>query len=123
MFDGKSKEALKEQLIKQEAQVDHLVKENEFLRGQVDKLQQALIAKESPVAYHHQKMDEAALNSPEVLPTPEEIHEQKVRRETYQKWMENLEGPLFEDADEMVAALTRQIGVPEHESLHGNDES
>ena len=38
-------------IAKKEAEVEHLREENKFLRGQVEKLQEALYAKESPVAY------------------------------------------------------------------------
>ncbi len=122
LFDGDKKVAEAAAIARLETIVEHLTQENQYLREQVSKLQEALFAKESPVAYQHMKMDEAAANFDDGL-TPEQRERRNKVAEVTKKWVQQLEAPLFEDADDMVSALSKQIGAPEPSSLHDNSES
>lgn len=120
-----SKEDPRDLLIVQlQQQLDKAEEEVEFLRGQVLKLQEALVAKESPDAYAMLKADEAALREEEAL-TPEDREKREQEAEMTKAWVTNLEKPLFASADDMVTALAQNIGMPfgDEESIHGNEES
>jgi len=125
-FDGDKKAELAAHVSRLETQVDHFKEENGFLRKQVEKLQEALFAKESPVAYQQMKMDEAAMEAPS-MPTmsEEELHKRKIEREVMQRHITDLEAgrPLFADAEEMESALIKMIGSPQTEPIHDNTES
>ncbi|MHA2063811.1 MAG: hypothetical protein ACXABY_05430 [Candidatus Thorarchaeota archaeon] len=122
MFDGKKVVEQAESIGSLKAKLELLEKENARLWEQNGKLQEALIAKESPQAYAMIKHDEACATG--------NTDQQEA---AYHKFMEEQsmvsrlaamhEGPTFRDADELVAGLSRVIGVPKFESLHGNDES
>lgn len=111
-------------LAKLEAQVEHLKEENQFLRGSVTKLQEALYAKESPVAYQAMKADEAALDWTPNEMTKEELEKKKLEREMTERWLREIEREnWFDDGDDLIASLSQMIGAPVPESMHENDES
>ena len=60
MAFGEKKAEVAALIAQKEAELEHLRQENAWLREKIDKLQDALIAKESPVAYQHMQMDKAA---------------------------------------------------------------
>lgn len=98
------------------------------LQKQLRHTQDALVAKEAPEAYRD-RMDaeiQAELNS--VQPSDaqlENARKQRVRSDTASRYLQDTEGSLFKDADDMIQMLTRATGVPlgQEGSLHGNDES
>lgn len=91
-------------------------KENLFLR--LEKMSEALIAKESPTAYSVQQMNRPL--------TPEELEEerkQKELRRIYQEFSEMYDKePLFMSPDDMCEKLS-SMGLPESAPLHENEES
>lgn len=114
-------EGLKRELSFRQSQIDDLIKQREELQKQIVVLHKSLIAKESPRAYSDMMADEAArAESPLVAQQRERmIREQKIT----DRHLSDLEGPLFDDVDDMQSSLLQMIGPPEVESLHGDDES
>lgn len=106
-----------------EAEVEHLRDENAFLRRNVEKLQEALYAKESPLAYEQMKMDEAALGTPYDGFSEEEIERRKREAEITKQYLASLEEPMFRSAEDMVSKLTKVMGAPVPTSIHENEES
>jgi hypothetical protein len=98
----------------------HLLQENADLKKQVERLQEALIAKESPIAYAQMRMDQANAEDPVDLEERERIKE---RNEFARRYAARIEEPFFIDADDMISKLSQVIGVPTPKSLHGNEES
>ena len=89
-----------------EMQLASLKEEITFLRKQNERLQEALVAKESPLAYQTMKADEAMLNAPDKSDKlqPNIVHEFLSRRE----------GALFDDVEDLISALGQLSGkVPE----------
>ena len=120
---GDKKANFAAEIARREAECEHLRDEVAFLRKQVTNLQEALYAKESPVAYNQMKLDEYMLNAPDHGPSEEEMERKRKEAEITQQYINGLEGPMFADGDDMVARLTQNIGAPIPQSVHGNDES
>ncbi len=99
------------------------------LSTRLQNTQEALIAKESPEAYRDQKYAEEQARFAEDDDMNDARREaarvQGIRAETTFQHLQNLEGDLFHDADDMITLLTPAAGVPmgECHSLHGNSES
>jgi len=89
------------------------------LEGQVERLQDALVAKVSPEAYQDQM---AAKEAPSSKEMEEEQHRRVRQGEVNRELLTLQEGDLFKDADEMIDILTRGQGAPEFAS-QGHDES
>lgn len=108
-------------------QIADLRRDKTELRDQLKATQEALIAKESPEAYHDKKYAEEQASQP--APSEELLTQRKFRRqqaEVASRYINEMEGSLFKDADDMIQMLTRGVGVPvisESKSLHGNNES
>lgn len=112
-------EMLREQLTERKEEMREL-------KQQLMATQEALIAKESPEAYRDQKDAEVKANAPVLTDEEREAQRrQHERSELASRYIQELEEPLFKDADDMIQHLTRATGVPlgEPQSLHGNDES
>jgi hypothetical protein len=93
------------------------------LELQVDRLQEALVAATAPRAYEQLQRDKI-----EATPADPETIRQNKERETenrlFRAHLETVEGPTFQDADDLIASLGRMIGVKSGaESTHANDES
>jgi len=86
------------------AQLDQLKDENQHLRRQVEKLQEALIAKESPLAYRDLKADQSAVKEPDV--------DRNVDIRLVSEFMAAREKDLFVDVDELISALGQLGGPP-----------
>lgn len=96
-------------------------KEASELRSSIRILQDALIAKESPVAYRDMKMaEEMAAQGPVDL---EKMKRNAEINEANRLILRDLEGDLFKDADDLINSLSRVAGSPTFNSLHKNDES
>lgn len=97
------------------------------LKTQLHHTQEALIAKESPEAYRDKKYaEEQALLDPEPSDAQREnARLQQLRTDTATRYLQDTEGALFKDPDDMIQQLTRATGVPmgQSVSLHGNEES
>jgi hypothetical protein len=91
------------------------------LRASIRILQDALIAKESPVAYRDMKSAEEAAATPQL--DPETVKKNQQLNEANRLILRDLEGDLFRDADDMIDALSSVAGSPQFRSLHGNSES
>ena len=93
------------------------------LKVSLAKTQDALIAKESPMAYIDQKTAEAAATPL----TPEQkkaVEKFEAEQELLAQYAEEVERPnLFLDADDMEMKLIGAIHQPGDESLHGDGES
>lgn len=128
LFDGDAKAELAAKIASLEAHIEHYKDENAFLRGQVSKLQEALYAKESPVAYDQMRMDRMAAEyeDPSDQLSEQEIERRRKKMDLTRRYIQSIEEPLFSDAEDMIEKLTR-IGTPGSPltggSLHGNDES
>ena len=123
MAMGDKKAVQAAEIARRDAECEHLRDEVAFLRSQVLKLQEALYAKESPVAYQQMKMDEATAEAPNHGLPEEEVERRMKEAEITRKYVNSLEDPMFKDAEDMVARLTQNVGAPVPESVHGNDES
>lgn len=97
-----------------------LIEENDRLIKQVERLQEALVAKESPIAYAQMRMDQANADNPDDL---EERQRMKERNEFARRYAASIEEPFFVDADDMIAKLSGIVGMPTPKSLHDNEES
>jgi len=91
------------------------------LRASIRILQEALIAKESPIAYRDMKSAEEAAAVIQIDPEIVKRHQQL--GEANRLILRDLESDLFRDADDMIDALSRVAGSPQLRSLHGNSES
>jgi len=101
-----------------------LQEENDRLRAQVDRLQEALVAATAPKAYDSMQRDKA--NQLELTPTPAQEKAQQERTEEQQflkDYLENMEKPVFEDADDLIGSLGKLIGVSNPEPMHSNSEN
>jgi peptidoglycan hydrolase CwlO-like protein len=89
---------------------------------QIMNLQEALIAIKSPEAYHDQRMDE--LGAPDEMSKAQKA-EVKLRLETEQAWIRELEGPTFKTANDITDLLGGILmgEATQSESIHGNTES
>jgi len=100
---------LKKELEIVRTQLEAQAVERERLISMVEGLQRALVAKESPRAYHDQRMAELVEN-------PQE-EEERLRRQAVsdgvKDYIKYQEDPLWEDADQMVSSLVGVIGAPE----------
>lgn len=103
-----------------EHQKEALEAHNENLLNMIEKLQDALIAKESPAAFDQMQADKAVERNPLTEEEKKRLH---IEHETYNWMAAQEEKPLFDGADDMVDRLRTILGTPEPESLHGNDES
>lgn len=94
------------------------------LRGQVDRLQEALIAATAPRAYDSIQRDKA--NQLELTPTPAQLKAQQDKTEEQdftRNYLENMEKPTFEDADDLISSLGRLVGVAPADPMHSNSEN
>ena len=84
--------------------------------------QEALVAKESPEAYHDRRVEEHLASLPQV---PNEPNRDTKYNRAVMHLAQEMERPLFIDADDMVSRLLPAIAKPVSAtpSLHGNDES
>jgi outer membrane murein-binding lipoprotein Lpp len=101
-----------------------LSEEVERLRAQVDRLQEALVAATAPHAYAAIQQDKA--NQLELTMTPAQEKDRKDKEEEnnfLKDYLENLEKPTFQDADDLVSSLGKLIGVTQPEPLHLNSEN
>lgn len=106
------------------SRVDELKEEIKELKEQISRLQDALVAKHSPTAYLHEK-----LNTPEEPETPEQTKarlEAEAIEQTWNEYVDSQEQPLFnsvDDLDKLMDRIGDNVGAPETESLHDNEES
>lgn len=99
-----------------EAQVASLKDEVIFLRKQNEKLQEALVAKESPLAYQTMKADEAMLGQKESS-QPDRLDSKFVT-----KFMAQREGALFDEVEDLISALGHLGAVPEAKPIGDGNE-
>ena len=118
MFGGKTKLKLAVAL----SSLELLTKEIETLRQdkvelvtRLNLLQDALVAKESPIAYRDRQY------TPEVKPDPRISND----LEMMHRYMEELKSdrPMFDTADDLIYLVNSARGVPQSKSIHNNDES
>jgi type I site-specific restriction endonuclease len=97
-------------------------KDVEDLRESLRATQEALVAKESPEAYRDQR--EAREQAPREYTEEEKatMAQMKAEAERTQKYIDELEDPLFRDADQMFEFLAPSL-APDIKSLHGDNES
>lgn len=101
-----------------------LQEENDRLRAQIDRLQEALVAATAPKAYDAMQRDK--MNQLELTPTPAQIKDRQERTEEQQflkDYLENMEKPTFEDADDLVSSLGKLIGIAQADPIHSNSEN
>ena len=109
--------AVKEGLLQQR------LEEVKHLRDQVDRLQDAYLAVQHPVAYKQVKEDQYDANYPDMDETFSK--ESRQRKQWQDKYLDSLEGPIFNSAEEMIETL-QMVGAAktiEPKSVHGNTES
>ncbi len=97
--------------------------ENSELRGMLSRAQDALIAKEAPEAYRDQKIPEYEATHEPTEEEKEAVKKQRAIANMHAEHFENLEGPLFKSAQDMIDMLSYVEGTPEPASLHNNSES
>lgn len=98
---------------------EFLLKENESLKKQIERLQEALIAKESPVAYQQMQVDKLDYESE----VPEDLTKLKEEAEFIRRAAIAQEQPFFADAEDMVSKLSAIVGINPPDSIHDNEES
>ena len=100
------------------ARVTEYLNQIEHLTGQVEQLQRAIVAKESPRAY-----EDLVRTELEAEETPDWVKDRMEEVEAWQKMADMEMGPLFDDAEDMVSKLVRGIGPPTATQVHDNEES
>ena len=120
---GRGKEELISELAELKGENRALNSQVAFLQEQLRKTQDALVAKESPMAYQDQKDAEAAAQ-----PLSEEAraYQDKMRKqaELDRKLLQEMEQPLFKNAEDMQTMLLGVLNRPsESRSLHNDGES
>ena len=100
-----------------EARANAATEEISRLRGQVDRLQDALVATTAPRAYEDRRADTE-------VPVDTD-HAKKFRKEAElnAELLYRMEQPTFKDADDMIAMLTGDADFMKSVSVHGNSES
>lgn len=93
------------------------------LQSQVTKLQDALVAAKAPEAYRDQQIERE--DQTQVPVSEERIEKNRIIQNTTEAYMNSLEKPLFQSADDLDALLARSLMRDQKgpASLHGNDES
>jgi len=128
IFSG-SKTELQEKIVKLEIDLavkNELLSEKSqdviYLRKQVDRLQNALLAIEHPQTYQTLKDDQFIEDNPDIEETEADV---KRREEAaiMNNYMQQMENPTFRDADDMYDMLGGRIGPPQAEPLHHDNES
>ena len=106
---------------------EDLTADKKDLREQVGRLQEALVAKESPDAYRDQKLAEEEAQTEDTR-TPEEKAYEKKLAEANRDLLIGMESDLFKDAQELQESLASQV-LKDHlaeiypETAHGDGES
>lgn len=103
------------------SQIESLKAEKVDLLKRIDKLQEAIVAVQSPVAYQEMKYDERAVADVN-LRTPEEVQKTKLIQRLTQEWMHSQENQIL-GPDDLEDLQRRLLGTPTPTSLHGNQES
>lgn len=98
---------------------EEIVKERDYLRDRIRVLEEALIATKSPQAYTQMVHDRVELANP----NPGSHSRISQEQEIYQKYISQIEQPLFKDVQDMEDALQTVLNVPQSESVHENTES
>lgn len=120
---GRGKEELIAENAELRGEIKALHSQVEFLQDMLRKTQDALIAKEAPEAYQDQK---AAAEAARPVSEEQAAQREQVRQKMAldKKWLEELEAPLFKDADDMQSMLLGILNKPaESRSVHDNLES
>ncbi len=93
------------------------------LQSQVTKLQDALVAAKAPEAYRDQQIERE--DQTQVPVSADRIEKNRIIQDTTEAYMNSLEKPLFQSADDLDALLARSLMRDRKgpASLHGNDES
>ncbi len=87
------------ELIRAQVELEFLRKDNEQLHKQVEKLQEALIAASAPKAFEALQRDKALPDTKEEM----EARMKQIKEHAYiAQYLEELEKPLFENADDMT---------------------
>jgi predicted metal-dependent phosphoesterase TrpH len=97
---------------------------NDKLHKQIDRLQEALVAATAPKAYESMMRDKD--EGLALQPTAEQLkkQEEKAEEEAFLKdYVDGMEKPTFADADDMISALSRIVGVAvAEEPVHANNQ-
>jgi hypothetical protein len=123
----KENEHLTSQLAALTLRCEDLVADKKDLRDQVERLQDALVAKESPEAYRDQKYAEEEAKIVDTM-TPEEREYERKLAEANRDLLINMESDLFADAKELQETLASQVLNDKlaeiyPETAHGDGES
>ena len=112
---------LKDQVEFYKNQVLALREEKDTLQKQVFMLQEGLMAQRAPEAYRELQRDKVPVDPREI----EAWEKQRAYAEVIPRALKTIEGPLFDNVDDMVKALGVVISEPglKSESIHGNPES
>ncbi len=127
---GKGKRDTERELIHAEAKAESLqtlldsaLADRVELQSQVIRLQDALVSARAPEAYRDQQIEK---EEAERTPVDEEkLERNRIIKETTEQYMNAMEKPLFQSADDLDAMLARSLmqTMDGPASLHGNDES
>lgn len=103
-------------------QIQELREDKSKLQNQLFNLQNGLMAVRSPEAYRDMRADQGE-STPAM--DPEVAEKNRIYKEVQTRHLENIEGDLFTDADDMINMLSGPLnsGAMESKSIHGNDES
>jgi hypothetical protein len=111
---------LETQLLVKVELIETLQKRCDDQQRQIERLQDALVAREAPDAYADRKVDEAVVEESE-----EDLAREKRRQAlalANRQVLDGMTAPTFKDADDMIAMLTGH-SAPEMLRTHQNDES
>lgn len=127
---GKGKRDTERELIYAEAKAESLqtlldsaLADRVELQSQVTRLQDALVSARAPEAYRDQQIEK---EDAERTPVDEEkLERNRIIKDTTEQYMNALEKPLFQSADDLDAMLARSLmqDMEGPASLHGNEES
>ncbi len=116
---GNSKDA---QLVRLEAQLESKESELDFLRKQVNRLQEALFSKVAPEAYADMQADMADLA--DTGGTSDALKAKQEEARVSNEYLASIEKPFFSNAEDAMDKLSAICGVNiDHGSIHGNEES
>lgn len=123
----KENENLAAQLAALTLRCEDLVADKKDLRDQVGRLQEALVAKESPDAYRDQKLAEEDAQNVDTR-TPEELEYEKKLAEANRDLLINMESDLWTGPEEMMDSLAStvlkgKLAETFPETSHGDGES
>jgi|SRR5271166_795045 len=114
------------QMALMQKRIEELEDDKNKLLLSLEKMQNALVAAQSPEAYRDMKNAEWEAANPRPVPTSAEQEQAQKRKRGWEEYLRASESSLFarpEDLEDLQKTLMAQVNQTRDESLHGNSES